>query len=491
MATYTENQTATNPETGERFVYKGGVWERMGSGGESAIGETPGFQQSLKTPDLKNPYTGKDIPGVDTGITPEFLTDMLPAALGTAGGIAGTITAPGVGTAILGGLGSGAGEAIRQEIREGQGFAPATGVMQEWLDLDPTGTAAKVSGVASEALAGLLSEFAALRGTKAVAPTREKALRRFVSAIEDPKVTQKAFEGTVDTMRPIARDLPVGTRRSIARKAERKLGPAGEAVEEVYTEAGNRPSTYFHAQRKLKEASEDLIETPETTLIDEVSRPGRSIATGEPQEVVEQIQRTINKEQVRDEPLKKAFDERATKLGERESARKARGEALGEDQYITVLETWKQRKQDAIDARRAASDVFSGAKSAKEYVPKAQAAMKEYEGLRETLHALVPEGKNVDDIYHAWSTMLDTATKAERNHFMARWASMGAFPGRLGRVAGIAASAPTVYKTALSKTGMMLADALEAGNATRARQIFRGFIDASMQPDTKPLGEAE
>jgi hypothetical protein len=38
---------------------------------------------------------------------------------------------------------------------------------------------------------------------------------------------------------------------------------------------------------------------------------------------------------------------------------------------------------------------------------------------------------------------------------------------------------------------MMLADALEAGNATRARQIFRAFIDASMQPDTEPLGEAE
>jgi hypothetical protein len=495
MAKYEEGATHTSKD-GKEWVVKSGKWveaDVAGAGALAGAGEvsgTPEFQQSFKLPQMPGPTAGGEI---DTGITPEFLTDMLPAALGTLGGVAGTVMAPGVGTAILGGLGSGAGEALRQEVREGQGFAPATGVMQEYLDLDPTGTAAKMSGVGSEAIAGLLAEFAALRGAAKVPEVREKALRRFVSSIEDPKASLKTIEGTTDALRPVARDLPVGMRGGIARKAERRMGPAGDEVERIYTEAGDKPSTYKVATKRLRDKSDDLIETPETTIIEETSRAGRSIATGEPQEVITQIEKKINEEKVRDKALKDAYDARAADLSGREKARALRGKALDERENISVLETWKQRKQAGIDSRRAASEVFSPGADPKKFVPRAQAGMEEYGGLRDTLNVLVPEGKRADDIFHAWSTMLDKANDAERNHFLARWAAMGVTPGppAAGRLLGIAASAPAAGKTLLSKYGMMMADALEAGNATRARQIFRGFIDASMQPDTEPMENSE
>lgn len=460
-------------------------------GGVGGISATPKFQQDISIPVPKAPVGPlAALKGeIKLPVSPEFLTDLLPGVLGAvttgASALAGPLAPAAAG--LLGGLGSAGGEAIRQEIRDLMGFAPGTGVTQELLELDPSSREAKVASLLAEGAGGAAAEFMGARGLAKYPERKELAKRRFVDAITDPKTSAKEKDALLEAMRPaLEEEIPAGTGGMVMRRAETKLGPAGEAVGEIYTgPAGERAAGYGGGRRELLDEINRLTETPTATRERE-PLAGRTLM-GEPVPVEQTPEVVVSSPAYKDKAMVPALRERERDLAERTLKRKLYGEATGTRQDISAREVWEQRQQAATEARRASSEVFLPGRDAKKLVPKAKAAMKEYDGLRKTLNAVVPEGKKADDIYHAWATMLDTASEKERSHFLGRWAAMGLAGGRTGRVLGLAASVPSVWRTTLAKSGDMMAEALKAGDTAHARQIFRSVLDAMAQPETEPL----
>jgi hypothetical protein len=147
--------TAINPKTGERLILdrEKNKWIPMGGAAAlegSGISPLPIEQQDIElgiSPAAK----------VDLPFSVMDILEYLPGIGGAAGAVAGSPAGPG-GMAAVGGLGAGAGEALRQEFREAMGYAPATGMVQEAVDLDPESAAARGAGVAAETGMGALTE---------------------------------------------------------------------------------------------------------------------------------------------------------------------------------------------------------------------------------------------------------------------------------------------------------------------------------------------
>lgn len=374
-------------------------------------------------------------------VTPESLTEWLPAAGATAGSFA---PAPGLGTA----GGAAAGEALRQLIRKSQGEPPATGFVQQATGLDPNSPEAMAAGVAAEAGGARLAQFIG-----SLAPgLRNRAIKWFVD-IMNPR-SLKEEQALMARLAPIAKDLPVGTLAHIQGAAEPAAKAAGEAVGSVY--ASQAPISVLPAVSDLRDQALREVLRPAKKAVVKLPWPQAGTKT------------VVTPPELLDEKFYGALRERMKDLLRRERAKPS----------LSIEDVFKMRKEAGNAAKQAKAAIFEGGILKARPTGGSRALKAEQAALSDILHAAVPGGAKADAIYSAWKTVADKTQGKDASVIPLRWFLSRMIPGTKGIAAGYIASKPAFWASYGSKALMRAARMLEAGNETGAIQLMRGALDA-------------
>ena len=440
--------------------------------GESLTGATiepaSTFESPIRIPDPMpgvpyGPTAGIPDEGIDTGVSPEELTEFLPGA----GGALGAILGLGAGSPVLGGsLGSAGGEAIRQLIRRSMDKPAATGMGQEMAGLDPDSTQAALLSLLMEGSAGAAGEaLPMLRGAGSrlhPGGAREAALRNTVEGLADTaEMGEKVIKKMMDDLRPVEGNLPkpgfnpLTTRKRAVRHFEGEADVAGKKVDEIFAD-----DAVTSPQRVRKELLQEALDekrtmTPEFDYPDP-KRPGKTLHSPE----------TYVGDTAKAEV--QAIRARATKLQTKIKAK----DILQED--FTATDMHKMRKAAAADAKRASAKAFSLLPDSP-IPPKAIGALEERRLLSEELHRRVPGSKEVEAIYSAYKAGQGLAATGGQSHFLQRWAVSRIIGGTLGTTVGAVAQTPLFWRLLKAKGYRGLAQALETGGEVQAEQWLRGF----------------
>jgi hypothetical protein len=489
MMAYEEGQTATNHETGQKYVFKNGIWTEV-EGAEAAlagaetIGAAPEFQQSLGQIDLGLAMPGT--PPSEAAATPsasvrlpsaEEFAEWLPAVGSGVGAAAGYVGTGGLATPLLAGLGGAAGEAIRQEIREAAGMKPATGVVQEHFDLDPGSKAAKVAGVGAEGIMGSLAEAFAGFLRKAAPTVRRSGVKQYAKALKTD-ATPKELKKLTDDLMVIEDRLPTGGRKRVRGKTEAHKDIVAEELDEIFAgPAGSRRGDLTETTKAMKAEREALVETPSHTLEVETKSRGRTLpgpgeTRGGPVLDIRTKDVPID-EAIRSEDLAKQLEQRIAKLEERQSKR---GTFAPDEPTFEARELRKAKQETGRQVEQAASEAFGDPRVTKGVNPKALAGVKQYQAERAQLRKLVPESAVSDDEFTAFSRVFDLASHDETSHFLARWGVSRATGGPLGTGTGLLAGAPFLPRTVLSKGIRDIARFMRNGQEAKAMHVFRGLL---------------
>jgi hypothetical protein len=492
-------------DEGNEIVWRDGDWHDVkgtymaAARGAETIKPAHPFQQpinlgealglSKEAPAQPHPYGSMIEGGPDDINLPsaEAFTEWIPAVGGALGATAGLIGTGGLAAPLLAGLGSGAGEAIRQEIRESQGFAPATGVTADFLNLDPSSKAAKAGAVMSETGVGALAEFGA-KILKHIAPKlRRSGVKSYAKALDTAAIPQE-IDKLTDELMVIEKHLPSGGRKGVRGKVQTHKTRVGEELDEIFkSEAGSRRATYDDPIKALKEEAKGTIETPAHLAERPKVTSGRDIFAQLPGEKVSPPVasiRTVTEKVgagVREKDYLKAVNKRIADLEERIAKRKSYQKG---DPSFTARELRAEKQKSGVDAQKAASEAFADPKVSKGFMPEAKAAVAEYSAQRKQLRKLVPESAIKDDEFTAFSKVFDLASQDETSHFLARWGVSRAAGGPMGTGAGLLAGAPFVPRTYLSKTIRTIANLMEKGEKAKALHLFRQL--AAGGPDENP-----
>jgi hypothetical protein len=463
----------------------GFIEEKTGAGrglGGATIEATPEFQKPIRISmkDVLGPTQGENVLEL---ASPDEMAEYLPAAGSALGAVAGGPWGLGsVGSAV----GGAAGEFGRQALRKLVGFAPATGVGQELLDLDPNSPEAMILGAAMEAGGGIGGDIIGRYAGKTVAPRmRREGVERFASIAEQgPRETKEIIK----RLESIADDLPMGTRKGMTKKAVEMADEANRAVSEFYEgPAGEQiiEEKLARPRVKLADLEGEQVFTEEIKREVPQTEVGRSITTGERSLIdlppkVETTPRYIGGETA--ESTAKSAQGRWQRMLDLEESRKAADIPEGP---LTARDLRDLRKEADVDALRAQSEAFAPDKRTREILPKAKAARAERTGLQQALHSNVPGAAEVDARATAYNTLEAMLGNNEMSHFLARWGLSRALGGTMGTAVGAVAASPAMWKSVWSRIGIKTAALLKAGNEVQAQQLLRGAIDEYMQEQVK------
>ncbi len=503
---YSNGHIIRNPSTGEQRIMRDGVWEPYEGGGELQLGQAEGISA---TPGVdKNIELMPWLPDETSPSLPFSMLDVAEAGPGFGGALGTFLGVPGGlgGMAIGGSLGSGAGEAFRQLFRRAVGYAPATGVGQEYLDLDPNSPEAAALGIFDEMAVGGATELVSTPAARAAsAHLMSRGTDRLVDAIT-PQASRFEREGLRELVEKggIAEQLPgpglnpLKTQQYMADELAELANVKGRDVATRYaddvpvSELGTKMSEVEGTLRKkarLREFTPEH-ETPELVARDTglVDPEGSPIIT----ETMEDVTKPATFEGTVAKREAKALDERAALV---QAQRESKIE-LGEE--FSLSSVHKLRKAAAKDAKDAAARAFKMGQREQPVAAKAIAAMDERGELAKALHGAspesgirgtanwVPSGEEVDRVFHAAKTAAEQAAGGRpASHFVERWLLSRMIGGPLGTAVGAVAQSSAFWSAVRGKNYQRLAKMIKAGNESGAEQLIRG-IAASMGDEGVP-----
>jgi hypothetical protein len=417
--------------------------------GAEGISETPAFQRAPEAP--------KTLPGVIPSALPvpslEGLTEMIP---GAASALASVLTRS---PAITAAAGSG-GEAVRMALRKLMGFAPATGLAQETLGLDPNSPEAMLTNLVTEGVGGGATEAASKFAAKSAAPALRRSAAKSYASIFGPK-TEAIHKEVAGKLEPILDDLPVGSRTRINRVSGERAEQAGKRVGDIYNV--DTPASFKPVRDKLDELATGQIRRPEHT-----------IARVDPQ--TGQVEWIDIPADIKNPKLHRALTSRADAMGKADKAATTSG-------VPTTL-------QDLFEARKAADEMatektFALGKKSKDVLPAPRALKAERAAISKEMHDITGslpnkpgKGEVADAIYSAWKTV-ETGTKGTSGSgsFIERWILARALPGLYGTAAGAVAAKPAFWKSLSASAKLGISNALKTGDDAAAMHLLRTSLD--------------
>ncbi len=432
--------------------------------GAEGISETPLADRPMKLlPWLPEGAWNIELP------SPIAMAEMLPGAGSMAGAAIG---GPTLVPSMIGGM---AGEGLRQVLRKAAGYAPATGNVQSMMKLDPNSPAAGAVGMLAEGATAAIPDF-----TKWMAPTRglrEGSLKSYAKILPAQNAAERA--ANIETLRPIAEELPFGTVSRIQNVATKKSDVTGKAVGDLYNV--DVPASFKPALDELRELE---LKQVRGKAVVEGPPPKKGQGPGAPKTVKD----------IQDKALHKALKERADEL---DTAYTAETQSpLGTS---TVQKIFEARKTADTLAKRASDKAFGkGLKNYKQN-PKTQAYTAERTKHSEVLHSpdvweqqypgqgadIAAKAEGLDARFSALQSLVGLK-EAKTNDIINRWALSRSIPGRTGTMLGYAASAgATPIRAGLSKLKLELAKAIESGNDRLATQLFNTIVNDYEQAHKK------
>jgi hypothetical protein len=488
MSKYKEGQTATNPDTGEKFIFRNGTWERMPLARAETLEAATEFDQPMVSGADVNPEVGT-LPEMlgKLGISapsPGQISEALPG-LGSAVGATAGLALPGgrLTSALLAGLGGGVGEVGRQAIREMYGYVPATGMAQEALDLDPSSAGARALDVATEVAGGAAGEGLVSPLLGRLAKSFRRGAVKSYRSILDPRVKDVeggAAEKLLRDLDLVIDDLPAGSRGRIRTKAgEHMKEVSGPAVEEAF-DIGQK-SSYKPAWQKLSQRASKEVETLGQLEVKEKTALGRTLF-GEPVETVVEKKKIWHDPVVRDPEKHTALREAGKELRHAEVARRKRGD------YIEIRDVWKRRVADDTRILRAQGE-GGFTKQSRELAVKADALRTRRDALSNILHDEVKGSELIDSVHSAWAKVHRGTKGQDPGMFPVRWVLSRYIPGNLGATAGFVATKPAFWGSITSKTLLKISRLLEAGNEAGAVSLLRA-AEAAYTTEGVPLKES-
>lgn len=464
MPQYREGQTATNPQTGEKFAFQGGAWVPQSeppadSAMPTNLSELLGLPEEPQVPAQPHPYSsmiGKqnyDEPSLET------ILETAPA-LGGAGGAL-------LGGPVGAGIGGVAGEGVRQGGREALDLEAAPGIVANALGLEPGSWGSRGVDLATEGAAALGGEKAMAYALSKV-PGLKTAARRMFAGILDRSGSEKALRNLEGRIAPIEDVLPVGGRGKIEKIATKVTDAEAPLTKKLETLYGDQPSSYVPAYDELSEKGAKLVKVPihERPVIGDF---GEELGT----ETVQPF--------IKDKPLHKALRKEADRLKDAQQKAVSFAE-FGDDAIpgrppVTRKDVRELRMQAGQDAD-AAGAYKTGA--TRKMTARAEAQRAEQAALSNVLHGerfgAGAEGKAVDEIWSSWKTVADKAVGTDPGMFPVRWILGRIIPGNLGASAGFMATKPAFWASISSKTMNRMAKLIEAGSDVEAEHLLRSII---------------
>jgi hypothetical protein len=455
---------ATLGSDAEKRAYLNGLIEEKTIGAGKTLSKVEGispqstFEAPIRIPEPPmGPQMGKG--ELDTGISPEQLTDLIPGAAGAAGTVLG-------GPLLAGPLSAG-GEAVRQLIRRSVGAPQATGFGQEALGLDPNSPEAALVSILGEGVGGAAMELLPFIGKGAVKGTRRSALKSAVEGLADTSsMSKQQLKSMMDDLAPVAADLPgpgfnpFRARKNAISYLNDQSNLAGKEVKRVYgknampIDSGLIEDAVEQRVRKGA-ASKEFTEGFQFTM-----------PSGKTVDIAPTFKGDFAKSEA------KQLNIRANKM-----AAKIRAKGLLDEDF-TVMDLYELRREAARDAKKASRKAFKLGSPDQPVPAKATAALEERSALSDILHSEVEGGAEVDAIYSAFKAAQGMAETGGQSHFLERWALSRIVGGVGGTVVGAAAQTPVFWKLLAAKGKRGLANALEFGGETGAQQWLRGFAQS-------------
>ncbi len=456
--TYEEGTIAQNAQ-GEQLIYQNGKWFPYSALSKAEeIKPQSGFTAPIRIPmPTAAVGPGAGLPEeVNTGVSPEELTDFLPGVGGGLGfALGGAVGHPLKGSA----AGSAGGEAIRQLIRKLSGETWAPGVTQDALGLDPDSPEAALAGILAEGATGpIVDKLGPLLGS--AAPALRKGARKSYAKALAPGADLVPEEKLMERIAPIEKELTFPwTDRSVQKHARAKADVAGEDVRAIFGVDEPVEGGYRGAAEDLRGKRADLEETHAFQIEDP--------ETGKVIDVPAQV------EQKR---LHKALGKEAADLEQAQNVRELQN---GE---ITVSDLWERRKAIGREAKSASKQAYSIRVPTRDELPiKAQALLAKQDAVRDILYAAKPEGELADAVFSGWKTVQETVGGSKISTFAPRWTLSRMIGGVMGTLAGALATVPRFWHGLGWKAKKDLAMALEMGNEPVARHVLRTAIDGFIQ----------
>ena len=451
------------------YIVRGGEWVPFSDGGDpfgapqkgASISPTPAVARPMKL----LPHLPPDTPQPSLP-SPISMAEFLPGIGGALGAALGGGPASPSTAALGAGVGSAGGEGLRQLFRKVVGYTPATGNVQQALDLDPEGPAASLAGILTEMGLGALGErLFGIAVSKAAPSLRKSGRDTFAEIMQRSNLDDEVKEELSKNLIGIEEQLPVGTRNRLQTTATQQQRAAGNRVGETYVT--DQPSNFRPAASELKEKADELV-TTEAHVVETVNPKSGEILT-------ENVSADII-----DPPLHRARTQRAKGLDTSQDKAESFAEVTGDDRSpVTVKNLFERRLQRSKDINVANAKAFQKGR-ARPLGVKIEALKDERQALTNVLHGkefgLGEAGKEADKIFNQWATVNTELRGQEPGVFPVRWMLSRMIGGGLGTTAGFIATKPAFWKSLSSKVRFKLANFIELGEDLQAEQLLRGVI---------------